>query len=140
MSMKCGFCGGDGHYRTSCPKKNKPPKVTTRNTDGSTHENINENKVLGAVSNLIKGKKAFTIGVTSNLERLRLSPEINGNYIEIRTMWASTSQARIVQKWAEVLAHVSKKKEGKNLNSTFPSDVDSNNTDKPRLFLYVAFR
>ena len=95
------------------------PKLLQEIPMDQLHENINENKVFGAVSNLIKGKKAFTIGVTSNLERLRLSPEINGNYIEIRTMWASTSQARIVQKWAEVLAHVSKKKEGKNLNSTF---------------------
>ena len=112
----------------------------TRNTDGSTRYNINENKVLEAVSKLIKGKKAFVIGVTSNLERLRLSSEINRNYIEIRTMWASTSQASIVQKWAEVLAHVSKKKEAKNLMSTYPSDIDSNNKDKPRLFLYVAFR
>jgi hypothetical protein len=138
--MACGFCGKEGHRQTSCPRKEKPPKLTTRNTDGSTRYNINENKVLEAVSKLIKGKKAFVIGVTSNLERLRLSSEINRNYIEIRTMWASTSQASIVQKWAEVLAHVSKKKEAKNLISTYPSDVDSNNKDKPRLFLYVAFR
>jgi len=137
--MACGFCGKDGHTRKSCPKRDRPPKLTTRNTDGSTRQNINENKVLEAVSKLIHGKRAFVIGVTSNLERLRLSPEINGNYTEIRTMWASPSQASIVQKWAEVLAHVAKKKEGKNLQSTYPSDVDSNK-NKPRLFLYVAFR
>ena len=138
--MACGFCGNDNHRITSCPKKEKPPKLTTRNTDGSTRYNINENKVLEAVSKLIKRKKEFVIGVTSNLERLRLSSEINGNFIEIRTMWTSTSQTSIVQKWAEVLTHVAKKKEGKNLKSTFPSDIDSNNKKKPRLFLYVAFR
>jgi hypothetical protein len=138
--MACGHCGKEGHtdHGKKCPSRNKPPRLNTKNTDGSTQDNLDRRDVMRTITNLIKGKKQYSIGVTSDLKRLKHHPEMVEEYLEIRTIWTSESPVSITQVWTEVVEYVQKKR-GNRLHSTFPSDVDSDNT-KPRIFLYIAFR